>query len=126
MKLHKGSKRKNSKSVGTRFNAIGSILKDTHAVTSFCSWYRKAVRSLFTYSLTERLTSLTLPYSLTLLSSCFTLLYSSLHFYWDKINLNSLPSSFGQKYSKKFSNNVFAKFQLPRIEKILTQFQIVS
>ena len=50
--------------------------KDRHAVTSFCSWYRKKARSLLTYSLTRRLTSLALLYSLTLLSSCFTLLYS--------------------------------------------------
>ena len=126
MKLHKGRNEKNSKSVGTRFNAIGSTLKDTHAVNSFCSWYRKAARSLFTYSLTGRLTSLTLPYSLTLLSSCFTLLYSSLPFYWNKINVISLPSSFGRKYSKTFSKNVFAKVQLLRIKNILRQFQIMS
>ena len=93
--------------------------KDAYAVASFCSWYGKAARTIF-YLLAYRTANfsyLTLLFNL--LSSCFTLLYFFLPFYWDEIILKSLPSSFGRKNSKTFSNNVFAIFQLPHIEKFL-------
>ena len=79
----------------------------SRGITFFCSWYRSAARSLLTYSLTGLLTSLTLPYSLTLLSSCFALLFP---FFGIKLIQNSLLSSLRSKKSKSHFSCDLKKF----------------
>ena len=92
LELHKGRKSKNSKCVGTWFNAIGSMFKTRHARHTFNLELVREKDStiiLLTTYRTGLLTSLLY----------FTLLYSPSPFYLDKIiNLspNSFPSFFVQ------------------------------
>ena len=86
-------------------------------IASFWSWSGKGTWSLFTYSLTGRnallhslLSYFTLLFPFTLLLFLFTLLYFPLLFYLDKINLISLFSFFGQKYSES-KNYSFSHLQ---------------
>ena len=97
-------------------------------IASFRSSCGKVARSLLTYLLTGRLTSLTLPYSSLpsyLTPFLPTLLYSLLLYYWDKIYLTSLPSFFRQKNSKIIPNCVLTKFRSSLIENVLIKFQLM-
>ena len=102
----------------TWYSSIFELVRESGSIITYLIAYRTAALLL------SLLSYLTLFFPFTLLPFLFTLLF--LPSCLVKINLNSVPAFFHWKYSKTSLNLVFARFQLPLIENIPRQFQIVS
>ena len=99
-----------------RGSFILELVRKSGLIITYIVAYRTAYFSYF----------ILLSSSLLLYSFLLTLPYSLLPFYWDIINLNSLPPFSGRKCTKTTPNYVLTKVQSHLIENTLRQFQIVS